>query len=75
MAEVDPFSNPYIIGSVFVTSVLQLLLIYVEPLRNFFNTHFLSLTELLVCIGFSSLVFVWIELEKLFIRWFVSRKK
>ncbi|MBW4509146.1 MAG: cation-translocating P-type ATPase [Scytonematopsis contorta HA4267-MV1] len=69
-AEINPFSNPYILASVFFTSVLQLLLIYVEPLRNFFNTHYLTPMELLICIGFSSLTFVWIEMEKLFVRWF-----
>ncbi|HEY9626352.1 MAG TPA: cation-translocating P-type ATPase [Coleofasciculaceae cyanobacterium] len=72
--EVNPFSNPYVLGSVVVTSILQILLIYVEPLRNFFNTHFLSGTELLICFGFSSLIFVWIELEKLFIRSFLNKR-
>jgi len=74
MVEVNPFSNPYVLLSVVVTSVLQLVLIYVEPFRNFFNTHYLSGFELLICIGFSSLVFIWIELEKLFIRWYTSRQ-
>ncbi|MFM7428124.1 MAG: cation transporting ATPase C-terminal domain-containing protein, partial [Elainella sp.] len=75
MAEVNPFANPYVLAAVSVTSVLQILLIYVEPLRNFFNTHYLSGLELLICVGFSSLIFVWIELEKLFIRWFMTEKK
>ncbi|MFK8183132.1 MAG: cation-translocating P-type ATPase [Phormidesmis sp.] len=61
------FSNPYVLLAVCVTTVLQLLLIYVAPLRNFLGTHFISPTELLVCVGFSALLFVWIELEKLFI--------
>ena len=74
-AEVSPFSNPFMLVSVVVTIVLQLLLIYVEPLRNFFSTHYLSFTELLVCVGFSALIFVWIELEKLFIRWFLSNRR
>lgn len=73
--EVSPFSNPFMLVSVVVTIVLQLLLIYVEPLRNFFSTYYLSFTELMVCVGFSALIFVWIELEKLFIRWFVSKRK
>lgn len=67
--EINPFSNPYILVSVILTSILQLLLIYVEPLRNFFNTHYLTFIELMICIGFSALTFVWIEVEKLFIRW------
>ena len=72
--EMNPFSNPYVLGAVTLTTVLQLLLIYVEPLRNFFDTHLLSPTELAICFGFSMLMFVWIELEKLFQRWFLKRR-
>jgi Ca2+-transporting ATPase len=68
--QINPFSNPYVLGAVTLTTLLQLLLIYVEPLRNFFNTHWLSPTELAICFGFSMLMFVWIELEKLVYRWF-----
>ena len=71
--EMNPFSNPYVLGAVTLTTVLQLLLIYVEPLRNFFDTHLLSPTELAICFGFSMLMFVWIEMEKLFQRWFLRR--
>jgi Ca2+-transporting ATPase len=71
--QIDPRSNPYLIASVVFTSILQLMLIYIEPLRNFFSTHFLTFTELMVCLGFSALIFVWIELEKLFIRWYKTR--
>jgi Ca2+-transporting ATPase len=67
--ELDPFSNPYVLTSVVFTSLLQLALIYVEPLRNFFGTQILSPLELLICFGFSLLLFVWIELEKLLSRW------
>jgi P-type Ca2+ transporter type 2C len=72
-AQMNPFSNPYVLGAVTLTTILQLLLIYVEPLRNFFDTHFLTLTELAICFGFSMLMFVWIELEKLVQRWFFNR--
>jgi P-type Ca2+ transporter type 2C len=68
--EINPFSNPFILASVVFTSVLQLLLIYVEPLQNFFSTHYLTFTELMICVGFSAITFLWIEAEKLFIRWF-----
>lgn len=71
--ELNPFSNPYLLGAVTVTTALQLALIYVPPLRDFFNTHALSLQELGVCLGFSALMFVWVELEKLFIRLYRSR--
>lgn len=72
--ELNPFSNPYILWAVGVTTILQLMLIYVAPLRNFFGTHYLSPFELLVCFGFSTLMFVWVELEKLFIRWYRVRR-
>lgn len=67
--QLNPFSNPYVLASVVLTTVLQLMLIYVEPLRNFFGTHYLGFTELMVCIGFSSLMFVWIEFEKVIMRY------
>ncbi|MBF2063945.1 MAG: cation-translocating P-type ATPase [Calothrix sp. C42_A2020_038] len=66
--EINPLSNPYVFAAVVVTSILQLMLVYVEPLRNFFGTYVLGRTELLVCIGFSSLMFIWIEAEKIFFR-------
>lgn len=65
--KLDPLSNPYVLSSVTLTTLLQLLLIYVPPLRNFFGLYPLSGIELAVCFGFSALMFVWIELEKLFI--------
>lgn len=71
--QLNPFSNPYLLAAVVVTTLLQLMLVYVPPLRAFFNTHFLDPIELAICFGFSALMFVWIELEKLFIRWRTSR--
>ncbi|MEL7522402.1 MAG: HAD-IC family P-type ATPase, partial [Cyanobacteria bacterium J06553_1] len=66
--EMSQFTNPYVLLAVVTTTVLQLLLIYAPPLRTFFGTHSLSVVELTVCIGFSLLLFVWVELEKLFLR-------
>jgi P-type Ca2+ transporter type 2C len=66
--EVNPFSNLFVLGAVVVTTILQLMLVYVPPLRSFFGTHYLNGTELAICIGFSSLMFVWVELEKIFFR-------
>jgi Ca2+-transporting ATPase len=54
-----------VLVAVVLTTILQLMLIYVEPLRNFFGTQVLSLPELAICFGFSTLMFVWVELEKL----------
>jgi Ca2+-transporting ATPase len=72
--ELNLFSNPFLLIAVGLTTGLQLLLIYVEPLRNFFGTHYLTLTELSVCLGFSVLMFTWVELEKLFVRCFLKRR-
>jgi len=66
--EMNPFSNIFVLGAVVVTTILQLMLVYVPPLREFFGTHYLTLEELGVCIGFSALMFVWIESEKIFLR-------
>ncbi|MEB3884368.1 cation-transporting P-type ATPase [Lyngbya sp. CCY1209] len=63
--EMNPFSNPYLLAAVSVTTLLQLMLIYVTPLREFFGTQLLSAGELGICLGFSILIFVWIEFEKL----------
>ncbi|MDF5737584.1 MULTISPECIES: cation-translocating P-type ATPase [unclassified Nostoc] len=66
--EMNPFSNIFVLAAVVVTTILQLMLVYVPPLRDFFGTHHLNLQELGVCIGFSALMFVWIEAEKIFLR-------
>ncbi|GAX35718.1 cation-translocating P-type ATPase [Nodularia sp. NIES-3585] len=71
--EMNPFSNMFVLGAVVVTTILQLMLIYVPPLRAFFGTHWLPPAELAICCGFSALMFVWIELEKLFFR-LIGRK-
>ncbi|GAB4373542.1 MAG: cation-translocating P-type ATPase [Elainellaceae cyanobacterium] len=67
--ELNPFSNPFLLIAVILTTGLQLLLIYVPHLRSFFGTHYLTLSELGVCIGASVLMFVWVEFEKLVRRW------
>ncbi len=72
--QMNPFSNPYLLGAVVVTTGLQFMLIYVEPLRNFFGTTVLTGEQLIVCLIFSSFMFIWVELEKWFINWFNSRK-
>ena len=73
--ELNPFSNPFLLMAVSITTVLQLLLIYVEPLRNFFGTHYLTLGELGACLGFSLLMFTWVEFEKLFRRLFCKQRR
>ncbi|MBD1937209.1 cation-translocating P-type ATPase [Microcoleus sp. FACHB-68] len=71
--ELNPFSNLFIWAAVIATTALQLMLVYVPPLRQFFGTTWLDPIELAICFGFSALMFVWIELEKLFVRWYYSK--
>ena len=73
--ELNPFSNPFLLIAVSLTIALQLMLIYVESLREFFGTHYLNPLELGICIGFSLLMFVWVELEKLFTRWYFRDRR
>jgi P-type Ca2+ transporter type 2C len=70
VVEINPFSNPLLLWAILGTIILQLAVVYIAPLRSFFGTHPLSLFELGVCFGCSLLIFIWIEGEKLFVRWF-----
>lgn len=71
--QLSPFSNLYVWGAVLLTTGLQVLLIYVPIFQQFFGLYALSAIELAICFGFSSLVFVWLEAEKLFIRQAMKR--
>lgn len=66
--EMNPFSNLYLWAAVIVTTILQLMLVYVAPLRAFFNTRMLTGEQLVICLLFSSLMFVWVEFEKIILR-------
>jgi Ca2+-transporting ATPase len=50
------------------------MLVYVPHPRNFFGIKALTIEELGICSGFSTLLFVWVEWEKLFIRWIRGRR-
>jgi len=56
--------HPFVLASVGLTTLLQLMLLYVPWLSTFFGTRPLALDDLLVCIGFSMLFFVFLEAEK-----------
>jgi P-type Ca2+ transporter type 2C len=73
--EINPFSNPLLLWAILGTILLQLAVVYIPLLRSFFGTHPLSLFELGVCFGCSLLIFIWIEGEKLFVRWFCSKSR
>ncbi len=64
LIQLNQFSNPFLLAAVVCTTLLQLALIYVPVLQNFFGTQPLSGTELAVCFGFSALMLLWIEAEK-----------
>lgn len=61
-------SNRVMLGAVLLTFVLQVAVIYLPFLQRLFNTEPLSLTELLICLVFSTFVFWAAEIEKWFIR-------
>lgn len=69
LIQVAPFSNPWLIWAVLLTSGLQLLLLYVPWLSNFFGTTALKGHDLLICVGFSLIFFVYLELEKIWRQW------
>ncbi|MEN9217343.1 MAG: cation-transporting P-type ATPase, partial [Gloeomargarita sp. HHBFW_bins_162] len=68
LIELNLVSNPWIWWAVGLMSLAQVLIVYVPPLRQFFNVFYLTPAEFLICMAFSTLVFVWVELEKLVIR-------
>ncbi|WP_028895651.1 cation-translocating P-type ATPase [Syntrophorhabdus aromaticivorans] len=59
------FSNKYLLGAVVLTFALQMATIYVPSLNGIFKTHALTMGELAITIGLSSLVFFAVEIEKL----------
>jgi P-type Ca2+ transporter type 2C len=62
------WSNPALLGLVVVTAVLQLGVIYLPFLDQFFQVTPLSLLELMLCVGFGGLMFLLIEAEKVWLR-------
>jgi Ca2+-transporting ATPase len=69
LVRVAPFSNPWLLWAVLLTTVLQLALLYVPPLASFFGTQPLSLRELGICVLVSGVFFLYLELEKVWRLW------
>jgi P-type Ca2+ transporter type 2C len=61
-------SNPVLLGLVGLTAVLQLLVIYVPFLDQFFQVTPLSGPELLLCLALGLLTLLLLELEKAWLR-------
>jgi Ca2+-transporting ATPase len=62
------FSNRLLIGAVGLTIILQMVAVYTPFFNDLFNTHPLTLGQLVICLGLSTVVFWGVELEKLAIR-------
>ncbi|MFM7086173.1 MAG: cation-translocating P-type ATPase [Cyanobium sp.] len=73
LLRVAPFSNPWLIWAVLLTSLLQLALLYVPALAAFFGTTPLSAQDLLLCVGVSFVFFLYLECDKLRLQW--SRRR
>ena len=69
LIQVAPFSNPWLLWSVLLTTTLQMLLLYVPTFSGFFGTTPLKAQDLLICIGFSLLFFLYLETEKIWRLW------
>lgn len=65
------FSNKPLIGSVALTFMLQLGVIYLPAAQAIFRTEALTWQELLICVGVSAILFHAVELEK----WLRVRKE
>ncbi len=62
------FSNKPLIGAFLLTFALQMATIYVPFLQPVFRTEALTFTELLFTLAMSSVVFIAVEIEKIFKR-------
>ncbi|OPY85050.1 MAG: Calcium-transporting ATPase 1 [Syntrophorhabdus sp. PtaU1.Bin153] len=58
-------SNKPLLGAVVFSGIVQLATVYIPALNPIFKTQPLSILELSLCIGISSLVFFAVEMEKL----------
>jgi P-type Ca2+ transporter type 2C len=61
-------SNPGVLWAVLATLVLQLAAIYLPPFQKLLGTVPLTGTDFLITVAASTLLFGWIELEKLILR-------
>ncbi len=62
------FSNRPMAAAIIVTFTLQMATIYVPAFNPIFKTEPLSMSELVLCLALSSLVFIAVEIEKWLVR-------
>ncbi|HEX2618617.1 MAG TPA: cation-translocating P-type ATPase [Phototrophicaceae bacterium] len=70
--KVGYFSNPAMIGAIALTAGLQLVLIYVPFMNDFFHTTPLTLEQLALCYSSAVITYIYIEIDKWLFGW---RKK
>jgi Ca2+-transporting ATPase len=68
------FSNRFMQYAVLLSITLLLLVVNVPFLQPIFNTHFLTLTEWSVVVGFAMVPAISEEITKFFLRWNDRRK-
>ena len=61
-------TNKYMLGAVVLTFLLHLMIVYTPFFNDLFSTEPLTLTELAITLGVSSLVFIAVEIKKLIMR-------
>lgn len=66
-------SNKYLLGAVLLTLALQMATIYLPFMNRVFKTQPLSLSELLLTLALSTVVFIAVEIEKAFKRRYIRR--
>lgn len=62
------FSNKLLLGAIAGTLILQLMAVYLPFFNQIFGTNPLTLSQLLICLILSTVVFWVVELEKLLMR-------
>jgi Ca2+-transporting ATPase len=72
LLQVAPFSNPWLLWAVLLTTLLQMALLYVQPLSSFFGTKPLGARDLGLCVLASVVFFLYLELEKV---WRLRRRR
>jgi P-type Ca2+ transporter type 2C len=67
-------TNKWLLLAVVLTTLIQLALLYITPIAQFFELKPLTGTEFLYCIAGSTLLFIYVEIEKLVRRTLEARK-
>lgn len=63
------FTNPMLWIAFVVTLSLQMSTLYIPAFNKIFHTKPLTLAELMISLGFASIIFLAVEIEKTFKRW------